>query len=75
VEASFPEEEEGRFRHEQDTFIMDSVVEVEVEEGEGEEEGLEVTEEYLMEIDKDNLVIEVVHQRSADNNGGAAAWR
>jgi hypothetical protein len=36
---------------------------VEEEDSEGEDETVEVTEEYLMEIDTDNVVIEVV-QRS-----------
>jgi hypothetical protein len=61
--------EDGGDQH---SFVLDSVVEVELDDA---EEGEEVTEEYLMEIDKDNVVIEVVQQHSNNSissSGGAA---
>ncbi len=78
LSASREDGGDGCASQQQHSFVLDSVVEVELddaEEGEGEED---VTEEYLMEIDKDNVVIEVVQQHSggggndSSSSGGAA---
>jgi hypothetical protein len=53
------------------SVVLDSVVEVELDDAEGEEEE-EVTEEYLMEIDKDNVVIEVVQQHSNNSSSSSS---
>jgi hypothetical protein len=65
---------DGCVSQQQHSFGLDSVVEVELDDAEGEEGEEEVTEEYLMEIDKDNVVIEVVQQHSGGggNSGGTA---
>jgi hypothetical protein len=63
-----------RCASQQHSFLLDSVVEVELDDAEGEEQEEDVTEEYLMEIDKDNVVIEVVqqHGNSSSSSSGAA---
>ncbi len=66
---SFSREDGG----DQHSFVLDSnVVEVELDDAEGEEQEEEVTEEYLMEIDKDNVVIEVVQQHSNNSSSSSS---
>jgi hypothetical protein len=61
---------DGCASQQQHSFLLDSnVVEVELDDAEGEEE---VTEEYLMEIDKDNVVIEVVQQHSNNSSSSSS---
>jgi hypothetical protein len=61
---------DGCASQQQHSFLLDSnVVEVELDDA---EEGEEVTEEYLMEIDKDNVVIEVVQQHSNNSSSSSS---
>ena len=62
---------DGCASQQQHSFLLDSVVEVELDDAE--EEGEEVTEEYLMEIDKDNVVIEVVQQHSGGGGNNSSS--
>ena len=62
---------DGCASQQQHSFLLDSVVEVELDDAE-EGEGEEVTEEYLMEIDKDNVVIEVVQQHSNNSSSSSS---
>jgi hypothetical protein len=65
---------DGCASQQQHSFLLDSnVVEVELDDAEGEEQEEEVTEEYLMEIDKDNVVIEVVQQHSNNSSSSSGA--
>ncbi len=62
---------DGCASQQQHSFLLDSnVVEVELDDA---EEGEEVTEEYLMEIDKDNVVIEVVQQHSGGGGNNSSS--
>jgi hypothetical protein len=71
LSASREDGGDGCASQQQHSFLLDSnVVEVELDDA---EEGEEVTEEYLMEIDKDNVVIEVVQQHSNNSSSGGAA--
>ncbi len=63
---------DGCASQQQHSFLLDSVVEVELDDAE-EGEGEEVTEEYLMEIDKDNVVIEVVQQHSGGGGNNSSS--
>ncbi len=65
---------DGCAGQQQNSFFLDSdVVEVELDDAEGEEQEEDVTEEYLMEIDKDNVVIEVVQQHSGGGGNNSSS--